>query len=118
MEDIITNRWDKLTSEFSEIGKLDKMLFDPSNQTYLPYNLRLIYALVPYFDPHHAAKTHGTTKVHDDKTIERLFNLISFCESKLTTPYPQADLGENETVSMKSICDIDISQQSIKSFYS
>ena len=110
-------RWDKIILEFSAIGNMDKLIFEANPQVQLPYYLRLVFALYPYFSSQPMGKSHTAavyTKSNEEKTIERLFSLIDFCEKKITsTPYPQPDTCEAEAININSICDIKVSEQSL-----
>ncbi len=102
--------------EFSAIGNMDKLIFEANPQVQLPYHLRLVFALYPYFSSQQMGKSHTAavyTKTNEEKAIERLFSLIDFCEKKIkSTPYPQPETIEVEAININSICDMKISEQS------
>ncbi len=86
---------------------------------YLLYHLRLIHALIPFLSTQYTQtklhKSSGNTgeKV-DDKTLERLFRLLPFCEEMVkNAPYPELETYENEDISINSLCDKDVSEESI-----
>jgi hypothetical protein len=99
--------------EFSSIGNIDKMLSDNYTDVYLPFNLRLLYALIPYLSSHTQSKASSTIKASEDKSIERLFNLYDFTEKKIQKfEYSDKDLYENESMDIFTLCDADVSQKS------
>jgi len=106
------NMWDKVALEYSIIGNLDKITMETKSQFNVPYNLRLLYALTPMLSAASQSRstisTHGT-KASEDKTIDRLFGLYYFCESKLgELTYNDEELYVNESLDMFTICDADI----------
>jgi len=85
---------------------------ETKSQFNVPYNLRLLYALTPMLSAASQSRstisTHGT-KASEDKTIDRLFGLYYFCESKLgELTYNDEELYVNESLDMFTICDADI----------
>ncbi len=100
--------------EFSSIGNIDKFLNERDTDAFLPFNLRLLYALIPFLSSTTQSKTATSTiKTNDDKTIERLFNLYEFTERKIQKfEYSDKDIYENESLDIFTLCDADISQKS------
>ena len=101
--------------EFSIIGNIDKIIHDGDESIYLPYTLRILYALVPFISGFSISKqTHNPKS--DDKTVERLFNLLAFTENKAQEfKYSPEDKLPSETLDLFIICDADVDQKSNQS---
>ena len=66
-----------------------------------------------------SAQTHlknqkfATPEVQEQQTLERLFSLFSFCTGMVKQqPYPEINSNQNENITIHSLCDTDVSQES------
>jgi len=104
--------WDKVALEYSIIGNLDKIMMETKSEVNIPYHLRLLYALTPLLSASSQSRSTisiPSTRPSEDKTIDRLFGLYYFCESKVgELTYNDEELYKNESLDMFTICDADI----------
>lgn len=76
--------------------------------------MRLLHALLPFISTLNFTKSSSShAPKSDDKTIEGLFNLYNFTESKIKEfKYNSEEKLPGEALDMFTVCDVDIREDS------